>query len=77
MQTTMKRFLESSSSEEDENEQGMGGDECGSSNIQDEVDRSYKEYNKVEVDLNKYVYEPVHFGFSQLQPAKLYFQTEI
>ena len=43
----MKRFLESSSSDEDENDQGMGGDEFDSSNIKDEVDRSQKEYKKV------------------------------
>ena len=70
MQTTMKRFLESSSSEEDEDEQGMGGDECGSSNIQDEVDHSYKEYKKVEADLSKYVYEPVHFVRAHCKPEE-------
>ena len=66
----MKRFLESSSSEEDEDEQGMRGNECGSSNIKDEVDRSYKEYKKVEVDLNKYVYEPVHFVRAHCKPVE-------
>ena len=66
----MKRFLESSSSEEDEDEQGMRGDECGSSKIKDEVDRSCKEYKKVEVDLNKYVYEPVHFVRAHCKPVE-------
>ena len=66
----MKRFLESSSSEEDEGDQGMEGDECGSSNIKDEVDRSYKEYKKVEVDLKKYVYEPVHFVRAHCKPLE-------
>ena len=66
----MKRFLESSSSDEDEDEQGMRGDECGSSKIKDEVDRSYKEYKKVEVDLNKCVYEPVHFVRAHCKPLE-------
>ena len=66
----MKRFLESSSSDEDEDDQGMGGDECDSSNIKDEVDRSCKEYKKVEVDLNKYVYEPVHFVRAHCKPVE-------
>ena len=66
----MKRFLESSSSEEDEDDQGMGGDECDSFNIKYEVDRSYKEYKKVEVDLNKYVYEPVHFVRAHCKPVE-------
>ena len=66
----MKRFLESSSSDEDENDQGMGGDEFDSSNIKDEVDRSYKEYKKVEVDLKKYVYEPVHFVRAHCKPVE-------
>ena len=66
----MKRFLESSSSDEDENDQGMGGDEFDSSNIKDEVDRSYKEYKKVEVDLNKHVYEPVHFVRAHCKPVE-------
>ena len=66
----MKRFLESSSSEEDEDEQGMRGGECGSSKIKDEVDRSCKEYKKVEVDLNKCVYEPVHFVRAHCKPVE-------
>ena len=66
----MKRFLESSSSEEDEDEQGMRGGECGSSKIKDEVDRSCKEYKKVEVDLNKCVYEPVHFVRAHCKPLE-------
>ena len=66
----MKRFLESSSSEEDEDEQGMRGDECGSSKIKDQVDRSCKEYKKVAVDLNKYIYEPVHIVRAHCKPVE-------
>ena len=51
----MKRFLESSSSEEDGDEQGMGEDECGSPTLEEEVDLGHKMFKKVEVDLDEYV----------------------
>ena len=66
----MKRFLESSSSEEDGDEQGMGEDECGGPTLEEEVDLSQKLFKKVEVDLDKYVYEPVHFVRAHCKPEE-------
>ena len=66
----MKRFLESSSSEEDGEEEGMVEDECGSPTLKDEVDLGHKMFKKVEVDLDKYVYEPVHFVRAHCKPEE-------
>ena len=67
----MKRFLESSSSEEEgDDEQEMGGDECGSPTLEEEVDLGHKLFKKVEVDLDKYVYEPVHFVRAHCKPEE-------
>ena len=66
----MKRFLESSSSEEDGEEQGMEEDECGSPTLEEEVDLGHKLFKKVEVDLDKFVYEPVHFVRAHCKPEE-------
>ena len=67
----MKRFLESSSSEEEgDDEQGMGEDECGSPTLEEKVDLGHKLFKKVEVDLDKYVYEPVHFVRAHCKPEE-------
>ena len=63
-------FLESASSEEDGNEQGMGEDECGSPTLKEEVDLGHKLFKKVKVDLDKYVYEPVHFVRAHCKPEE-------
>ena len=67
----MKRFLESSSSDEDgDDEQGMVEDECGSPTLEKEVDLGHKLFKKVEVDLDKFVYEPVHFVRAHSKPGE-------
>ena len=68
MQPTIKRFLESASSEEDGDEQGMGED--GSPTLVKEVDLGHKLFKKVEVDLDKYVYKPVHFVRAHCKPEE-------
>ena len=66
----MKRFLESSRSDEDGDEQGIGEDECGSPTLEEEVDLGHKLFKKVEVDLDKYVYKPVHFVRAHCKPEE-------
>ena len=70
MQPTMKRFLESSSSDEDGDEREMGGDESGSPTPEEKVDLGHKLFKKVEVDLDKYVFEPVHFVRAHCKPEE-------
>ena len=66
----MKRFLESSSSDEDGDEQGLGEDVCGSPTLEQKVDLGHKLFKKVEVDLDKYVYEPVYFVRAHCKPEE-------
>ena len=48
----------------------MGEDECGGPTLEEEVDLSQKLFKKVEVDLDKYVYEPVYFVRAHCKPEE-------